>query len=496
MSKIQVSHLSYGYPGSQKLVFEDVSFNMDTNWKLGLIGRNGAGKTTFLNLLLGKDSYQGSIHADISCQYFPYPVKNKEDSIEQLIEQIEPEVELWRIQRELQLLQLPEQILERKYAHLSGGEQVKVMLAILFAKEDTFLLLDEPTNHLDEDSKNVVQTYLSKKKGFIVVSHDRALLDKTVDHILAINRTNIEICKGNFSIWKENEDRKEHEEWVQNETLKKDIVRLEQASKTAVNWSDKVEKTKCGTRNAGLRPDRGHIGHQSAKMMKRAKAIEKRYEKEMEQKESLLQNVEKKEELVMKPLFYTRLKLATVYQLAIFYGEKPIVEQVTFTIERGDRIAIVGKNGAGKSSILKLLLGQNIPHTGVCEVQKDLKISYVSQNTEDLKGDLKTYARENQIEESIFKAMLSKLGVTASEFEKDISSYSEGQKKKVLLAKSITESADVYIWDEPFNYIDILSRIQIEEMLLKYQPTMVFVEHDKTFVEHVANKQILLSNIY
>ena len=121
-----------------------------------------------------------------------------------------------------------------------------------------------------------------------------------------------------------------------------------------------------------------------------------------------------------------------------------------------------------------------------------MKISYVSQSTEELKGDLKTFARENQMEESIFKAMLSKLGVTASEFEKDISSYSEGQKKKVLLAKSMTESADLYIWDEPFNYIDILSRIQIEEMLLKYQPTMIFVEHDKTFIGHVANKQILL----
>ena len=492
MSKIQVNHLSYGYPGSQKLVFEDVSFSIDTNWKLGLIGRNGAGKTTFLNLLLGKDTYQGSIHTDISFQYFPYPVKNKEDSIEQLIEQIEPEVELWKIQRELQPLELPEQILKRKYIHLSGGEQVKVMLAILFAKEDCFLLLDEPTNHLDENSKSVVQTYLSKKKGFIVVSHDRELLDKTVDHILAIHRMNIEICKGNFSVWKENKDRKEHEEWVQNETLKKDIVRLEQASKSVITWSDKVEKTKCGTRNAGLRPDRGHIGHQSAKMMKRAKAIERRYEKEVEQKEGLLQDVEKKEELVMKPLLYTRLKLATVYQLAIAYGEKPIVEQVTFTIERGDRIAVIGKNGAGKSSLLKLLWGQDIPHTGVCEVQKDLKISYVSQSTEELKGDLKTFARENQMEESIFKAMLSKLGVTASEFEKDISSYSEGQKKKVLLAKSMTESADLYIWDEPFNYIDILSRIQIEEMLLKYQPTMIFVEHDKTFIEHVANKQILL----
>ena len=119
-------------------------------------------------------------------------------------------------------------------------------------------------------------------------------------------------------------------------------------------------------------------------------------------------------------------------------------------------------------------------------------MNILSQSTEHLKGTLKEYAKQSKIEESIFKAMLSKMGFTNSEFESDISKMSEGQKKKVLIAKSISEPANIYIWDEPLNYIDILTRIQIEEAILKYKPTLIFVEHDETFVKKVATKVVHL----
>ena len=357
MSKIQVANVTYQYEGSIEPVFKNVSFTIDSNWKLGLIGRNGAGKTTFLNLLLGRKEYKGSITKNIECRYFPYEIENKEQITKKMIERLVPEIEEWKMQKELRLLGLEESILERNFSTLSGGEQIKVMLASLFAKEEVFLLLDEPTNHLDQESKKIIQNYLTRKKCFILVSHDRDLLDHVVDHILSINRNNIEITKGNFSVWKENRDRKEQEELVRNEVLKKDIARLEVASKNTVGWADKIEKTKKGTRNSGLRPDRGYIGHQSAKMMKKAKAIENRYQKEIEEKSSLLQDMERKEALIMKPLDYTKNKLAMIYQLGIQYGERIVFKNISFDIEKGDRIAIVGKNGSGKSSILKLLLG-------------------------------------------------------------------------------------------------------------------------------------------
>ena len=114
------------------------------------------------------------------------------------------------------------------------------------------------------------------------------------------------------------------------------------------------------------------------------------------------------------------------------------------------------------------------------------------RSTESLNGTLKEFAIQNQVDESIFKAMLSKMGFSNLEFNKDIAQMSEGQKKKVLIAKSISESANIYIWDEPLNYIDILTRIQIEELLLKYAPTMIFVEHDEVFIQKVATKIISL----
>ena len=146
----------------------------------------------------------------------------------------------------------------------------------------------------------------------------------------------------------------------------------------------------------------------------------------------------------------------------------------------------------GKSSLLKLIIGKKIEYSGELKISNDLKISYVEQNTENLKGNLKEFSRTNTVDESIFKAMLSKMGFSNSDFEKHIEEMSEGQKKKVLIAKSISENANIYIWDEPLNYIDILTRLQIEEAILKYKPTMIFIEHDETFIKNIAKKVIKL----
>ena len=144
----------------------------------------------------------------------------------------------------------------------------------------------------------------------------------------------------------------------------------------------------------------------------------------------------------------------------------------------------------GKSSILKLILGNKLQYNGDLKVINDLKISYVSQSTEDLKGNLKAFVKESNVEESIFKAMLIKMGFSQDDFNTNIEDMSEGQKKKILIGKSISEQANIYIWDEPLNYIDILTREQIEDAILKYSPTIIFVEHDERFIEKVATKII------
>lgn len=493
MSLINVKNLTFGYEGSLKNVFEDVSFQIDTQWKLGLIGRNGRGKTTFLKLLLGSYEYKGTISKVVDFDYFPFEVKNKEKMAIEIVNEIAPHAEDWETIKELNLLHTQADILYRAFSSLSGGEQIKILLVSLFLKGNNFLLIDEPTNHLDLETRKNVMEYLKHKNGFILVSHDRILLDEVVDHIISINRTDITIEKGNFSSWQENKERQEQFETTQNEKLKKEINRLEIASKNTANWSNAIEKSKYNTDNSGSSIDRGYVGHQSAKMMKKSKVMEKRIEKSMEQKASLLNNIEKTEQLKMIPIEVQKNPLIVADKLQIQYDNKAIFSPISFTIQKGDRVAITGKNGSGKSSILKLIQKQEIPYSGELKVGNDLKISYVSQSTEGMKGTLKSFAKQNQVEESIFKAMLSKMGFSAIDFENDISQMSEGQKKKVLIAKSISQRAHLYVWDEPLNYIDILTRIQIEEVILKYQPTIIFVEHDEMFQKKIATKVIRVS---
>jgi lincosamide and streptogramin A transport system ATP-binding/permease protein len=457
MSLIKISNLTFGYDGSLNNIFENVSFNIDTDWKLGLIGRNGKGKTTFLNLLQEKYKYEGTITKNVEVDYFPFEVKDKDRMAIEIINEIAPNIEDWEIIKELNLLNADIEILYRNFNILSGGEQAKILLISLFLKGENFLLIDEPTNHLDIETKNNIIKYLENKKGFILVSHDRNLLDKVVDHIISINNTNIEI-----------------------------------ASKNTENWSNAVEKSKYKNNNSEPKIDRGYVGHKSAKMMKKSKVMENRIEKAINEKSNLLNNIDRNDSLKIIPLESRKKPLILANNLQIKYDEKTIFSPISFEIENGDRIAIVGKNGIGKSSILKLILENKIQYNGELKIANGLKISYVSQNTESLKENLKKFAEENKIDQSIFKAMLSKMGFSKNDFDTNINEMSEGQKKKVLIAKSISEQANIYIWDEPLNYIDILTRIQIEDAILQYCPTLIFVEHDEAFIEKVATKIIQL----
>ncbi|WP_123041147.1 Lsa family ABC-F type ribosomal protection protein [Cohnella candidum] len=490
MSMIKVSNLSFAYDGSYDNIFENVSFQMDTNWKLGFTGRNGRGKTTFLHLLLGKYEYSGTISANVSFDYFPFHVEHKEYNTIDIVEEICPDYEQWQLLRELSLLKVSDDVLYRPFETLSNGEQTKVLLAALFLKENSFLLIDEPTNHLDLHARKLVSDYLNGKSGFILVSHDRAFLDNCVDHVLAINKTNIEVQKGNFSDWWENKQRQDHFELAENDKLKKDIKRLSEAANRTSNWSHEVEKTKNGTRNSGSKVDKGYIGHKAAKMMKRSKSLEHRQQSAIEEKSQLLKNVESSESLKISQLAYHKHQLVELDRVSIHYGGKTACRDVSFTIEQGDRIALTGPNGSGKSSLLKLICGEDIPYSGVLRIGSQLKISYVSQDTSHLQGDLSDFARMSGIDESLFKSILRKLDFSRLQFEKDIASFSGGQKKKVLIAKSLCERVHLHVWDEPLNFVDIISRMQIEELLLEHAPTILFVEHDSEFCKHIATKTI------
>lgn len=486
MSMIKVENLTFAYPRGIDYVFENVSFQIDTDWKLGFVGRNGRGKTTFLNLLLGKYEYSGKIISSVQFDYFPYPVEDKTMLTMDILQKVCPLAEEWEIMRELSLLDVEMDVLYRAFETLSNGEQTKALLAALFLNEGHFLLIDEPTNHLDTKAREQVADYLKRKKGFILVSHDRRFLDACVDHILSLNRANIEVQSGNFSSFMMNFERQNELELAQNDKLQKSIKQLQQSAKRSAMWSDRVEASKTGVF------DKGYVGHKAAKMMKRSKAIEARKEQAIEQKASLLKNIETAEELKFFPQSYHSDFLAAFSEVAVFYDKKCVCAPVSFTINRGERIVLDGKNGSGKSSLLKLLVGKNIEHTGNIKIGSNLVVSYVPQDTSYLKGSASDFADENHIDESLFKTVLSKLNFEEAQFSKDMQNFSEGQKKKVLIAKSLCEQAHLYVWDEPLNFIDVYSRMQLEQLIKNFSPTMIFVEHDSAFREMVATKRIEL----
>ncbi len=241
-----------------------------------------------------------------------------------------------------------------------------------------------------------------------------------------------------------------------------------------------------------MHPDRGFIGHKAAKMMKRSKSIENRRLNAVKEKSELLKNIEEIEDLKLSPLSFHNNRLISFNNLSIIYDNQCICNNINFSIERGDMISLSGKNGCGKSSLIKLIMGNNINYAGDFIKGSNLIISYIPQDTSGLHGNLSDFITMNNIDESLFKAILRKLDFSRIQFEKDISQLSAGQKKKIMIAKSLCEKAHLYIWDEPLNYIDIFSRMQIEQLLLKYHPTIIFVEHDKAFCDKIATKIIKL----
>nr|ARQ19361.1 truncated ABC transporter [Staphylococcus epidermidis] len=311
-----------------------------------------------------------------------------------------------------------------------------------------------------------------------------------VKYNLSINRADIEVQSGNYSSWKLNFDRQQGHEQATNERLQKDIGRLEQSTKRSAGWSNRVEASKNGTTNSGSKLDKGFVGHKAAKMMKRSKNLEARQQKSIEEKSKLLKNIEKTESLQFEPVEYKSKELIQLTDVSVIYDGQVVNKPISFNVEQGDRIVLDGKNGSGKSSILKLILGDPIQYTGTLNTGSNLITSYVQQDTSHLKGMLADFIEENEIDESLFKAILRKLDFDRVQFEKDISHYSGGQKKKLLIAKSLCEKAHLYIWDEPLNFIDIYSRMQIEELIQTFNPTMVFVEHDQTFQETISTKII------
>lgn len=495
--QVSIRDLSFTYDGSYTPVFEHVSFNFDTSWRLGLIGRNGKGKTTLLRLLQRQYAHQGQIDMPLQPVYFPYPVEDTSCTTREIMLNAAPEAEEWQLICELNQLDVDDSALDRPFDTLSKGEQTKALLAALFAREDTYPLIDEPTNHLDVHGRELVADYLRRKggrgasAGFLLVSHDRAFLNRCIDHVLSLNRSDVWVMQGNYDTWEERLNQQNEYEQGRNEVLRRDIRHLEESARRTAEWSAKAEKGKFHVPpSVSAVVDRGYVGAKAASMMKKTTNALRRKERAIEEKRSLLHNVEKVGELKLTVLHHPKDVLISVTDAAVVYDGRTVCDGITFTLRRGERVALAGPNGCGKSSILKALVGVGGSLLGQVSVAPNLVISYVPQQTDDLQGSMADFISQAGVDETLFKAVLRNMDFTRDLFDRPIGRMSQGQKKKLLLARSLCIPAHLYVWDEPMNYIDVLSRVQLEGLLLEYAPTLLLVEHDAVFLERVCTKTI------
>ena len=368
--------------------------------------------------------------------------------------------EQWKLERELNLMHVDSNLIWQSFNTLSGGEQTKILLALSFIDENSFPLIDEPTNHLDEESRQEICKYLTKHhKGYIVVSHDRNFLNQVTDHVLAIENTEIHLYQGNYATYEQIKEARDEFNREKNEKIAGEIKNLHNQKEQFYHWAQKIEARKnLGQKtqyilNRRARVNKAAIGHAAAKMMKKSITRRNRMDKKIEEKEGLMVNIED-------------------------------IPKLTMNFQSNYH-----------SAFLKFLLNKvSANSNGRCELTNGLRISYLPQDLTIYQGSLKNFALHQKLSYEDLLNILKKMGFPRTNFNVPIEEMSMGQQKRIALAKSLLEPANLYLWDEPANYLDVFNQDQLINLLQEVKPAMLLIDHDQYFIERVADKRIKLAN--
>lgn len=489
MHNIIIINLSFGYDHTQ--IFDNVNLNINSSWKLGITGRNGQGKSTLFKILLNQLEYEGTITTSLQIASFPLQNIKAMQTVNNLIETYIEYGEEWKVSRELTKLGINEYVGERLFESLSGGEQTKVMLAILFTIPNCFLLIDEPTNHLDSTGRVQVSNYLNSKSGYLLISHDLDFLDQTIDHVLAIERNQLNLYKSSMSEYLNNKEIIDNQNRLANNQIRKEIKRLEAASKRTANWSEQKEASKVGEKNRDGKPDRGYVGHKAAKLMKRSKTIEARVNQNISDKQSLLKNIDVARSITIQPLTSTK-PLISAYNIDVTINGNKLISDLSFEINSGNIYKLNGVNGSGKTTLLNILASKQQAASGTITYLSNLKLSTISQDQIDYDGSVADYCNDYNLDLTLVSTILINLGIEREALATNINSLSHGQNKKLAIAISISAPAHLYIWDEPLNYLDIIARTQIINLIKENKMALLVVEHDNNFATNLETIDINL----
>ncbi len=464
-----------------RIIFKDINATVGRGEVIGLIGRNGSGKTTLLQILQGK-------------------VKQTGGQVEWLNQQtevflVDQEKQTYALEHVTQLeasLMAKWHIPDVPYKALSGGEKLKIRLAKGFAIAPELLLLDEPTNHLDLESTQLLIDQIEKYSGTIIfVSHDRYFLDKVATKIWSIENRKLIEQKGNYSNYIKIRERKRLTQAREYEKQQKKIDLVESQINELKSWSNKAHAQ--STKQEGFKE---YYRVKAKRMDSQINSKRKRLEKELEK--SKVERVEEDRQVCFSLQANTKVgkRFLEVKNLKKQFGNRLLFERTNFTIQHGERVALIGPNGCGKTTFLNILMG-NEPAQGDIWISPSANIGYLTQQVFDLPLDQtpeQLFRRETFKERGQVQNLMKHLGFTASQWSEPIERMSMGERVKCKLMLFILDDKDVLILDEPTNHLDLPSREQLETTLAEYNGTLVVVSHDQYFLSKTTSVQLLFEN--
>ena len=513
MGVIDFRQVTKSYNGN--VILDDIGFEIFKNEITALIGRNGSGKTTVFNIITGEISYDSGdmyiqkglrisylkqIHEGVSGLCAEKVIKTafeEIDNCELLMQQAYADMQsdpenrflvqeygrlhdrfefmggyntVEKYNRIVKGLKIPDRILASDFDMLSGGERTTVMLAKSLLSAPDILLLDEPTNHLDMDARGWLENFMLEYKGSIIyVSHDRYFIDKTASRIIEISGTKAVSYKGNYSAHKMQKQEREERDLKLYEKQNREIERLNETARKMRNYA--TEKTI-------------HI----------AKTIEKRIEQINRVDRPV---TEKTLHMAFAETVKSGREILKSEKLTAGYDSKYLFSDVDFLIRSGEKIAIIGPNGSGKSTMIKVITGKMKQLKGVVRLGRGVKFAYLEQDVEFSHSNttvLEEVCAELEMSISSARNLLGKFLFTGDDVYKKIGILSGGEKSRLRLLLEMRDSVNLLVLDEPTNHLDIPSREDLEKAIRDYEGTMIFISHDRHFINTFADRIFEIRN--
>lgn len=497
-------------------VLASISFSVNSGDRIALVGKNGCGKSTMLKIISGKEDCSGQVIVgkNVRIGFLDQTAPDQKDSrtVEEILQ--EPFVDVFKKLKTMQAmeekmmtldgyeleklvekysdfqekfiadggyevetainyvvngLKIDQSLRSHNYDTLSGGEKTLVHFARILLENPEILLLDEPTNHLDIERIEWLESYIQRFKGaVIVVSHDRYFLDKVAKRVIDLENGG-EKYEGNYSYFVKEKENKELREFEQYKNEQKKIEELKKAVKRLYEW--------------GMKAD-------NPSMFRRAKAIQKRID-EMEENAISKPGVRKDISIKFQKTDRSGDIVFDIKDISLIMGDKILLEDSNAQIRVFDKVALVGKNGTGKSSLIKCIVGENVDYIGDIKIGGSVSIGYLPQLLvfENEKETILEYITSHtELDSQHARSLLARFDFYTEDIEKPIGTLSGGEKIRIKIACLLQNKVNTLIFDEPTNHIDIFTREILEDALKEFKGTILFVSHDRYFINNVANK--------